>query len=93
MEGSFSWQMGNKLFLANLWGTVLHGRLIIRSWKGQGSLTNPFSSNLKTVNPKTFVNHEGKTLEEKALTSQQNFGSIWCSSSFLTVWKVVSCSA
>ena len=60
MEGSFLWQMGDKLFLANLLETVLHGMLMIRSWKGQGSFTNPFSSNLKTVNLKTFVNYEGK---------------------------------
>ena len=40
-------------------GTVLHGELMIRSWQGQGSFTNAFLSNLKTVNAKIFANNEG----------------------------------
>ena len=40
-------------------GTVLHGGLIIKSCQGQGSFTNVFSSNLKTVNLKVFAYHEG----------------------------------
>ena len=46
-------------FVQIYWGTVLHGGLMIRSWEWQGSFTNAFSSNLKTVNPEIFVNHEG----------------------------------
>ena len=63
------------------WGTLLHEGLMIRSCQGQGSFTNAFSSNLKTVNLKIFANHEGYTLEYKALTSQgfilQTEGSVW----------------
>ena len=42
-----------------LWGTVLHGGLMIRSSHRQGSFTNAFCSNLKTINLKIFANHEG----------------------------------
>ena len=31
---------------------------MIRSWQRQGSFTNAFSSNLKTVNLKAIANHE-----------------------------------
>ena len=31
MEGSFSWQMEDKLFWVNLLGTVLHEGLMVRS--------------------------------------------------------------
>ena len=59
MEGSCSWQMGTNCFGEIYSGTVLHGGLMIRSWQVQGSFTNVFPSNLKTVNLKTFAAHEG----------------------------------
>ena len=46
---------------------------MIRSFQGQGSFTNAFSSNLKAVNLKIFASHEGYTIEYKALTSQGLF--------------------
>ena len=59
-------------------GTLLHGGLMIRVWHGQGSFTDPFSSNLKTVHRKMIANHEGiYTTEDKALNSQQNCESFY----------------
>ena len=53
---SFSWEkFSGKIY----WGTVLHGGLMIRSYYGQGSFRNVFSSDLKNVNLKMFANHEG----------------------------------
>ena len=46
-------------FWTNLLGAVLYRGLIMRSCQGLGSFTNAFSSNVKTVNLKIFVNHEG----------------------------------
>ena len=51
--------MGDKFWGKIYWGTVLHGGLMIRSYHGQGSFRNAFSSDLKTVNLKMFANHEG----------------------------------
>ena len=75
-----------KLFVADrghfygkiYWGTALHGGLMIRSCHRQGSFTNAFSSNLKTVNLKMFANHGGTySLKYKALISQQNCESVY----------------
>ena len=55
----FHGRLGTNCFGQIYWGTVLHEGLMIRSWQGQGSFTNAFSSNLKTVNVKIFANHEG----------------------------------
>ena len=43
------------------WGTILHGKLMIRLFQGWGSFTNAFSSNLKTlcINLEIFINYEG----------------------------------
>ena len=49
---------------------------MIKTCHGWGIFPNAFSSNLKTVNLKIFANHEGITLEDKALTSLQNYRSI-----------------
>ena len=47
---------GNNLFWINLWRVVLHGVM-----QGQRkSFTNAFSSNLSTVNLKTFPGHGGR---------------------------------
>ena len=47
--------MNNNLWV-NLWEVaVLHGGLMIRPCQEQGSLTNAFFSNLKTVNMKIFL--------------------------------------
>ena len=59
-------------------GTFLHGGLMIRLLHGQGSFTDPFSSNLKTVHRKMIANHEEiYTIEDKALNSQQNCEGIY----------------
>ena len=54
-HGRWGTILGGQLY----WGTVLHGGSMIRSCQGQGSFTNAFSSNLKTVNLKMFADHEG----------------------------------
>ena len=51
---------------------------MIRLLHGQGSFTDPFSSNLKTVHRKMIANHEEiYTIEDKALNSQQNCEGIY----------------
>ena len=56
--GKLLWQMGDKLFWANLLGDcstwMVNGLIIVR----EGSFTNAFSSNLKTENFKTFASHD-----------------------------------
>ena len=59
LKRTFHGRWGNKLLRKNLWGFVLHRGLMIRSFQGRGSLANPFSSNLNTVNLKTFPDHDG----------------------------------
>ena len=63
MEGlfskSFSWNLGDKLFLGNLLEAVLHAGLMIRPCKEWESLINAFASNLKTIDLKVFANHKG----------------------------------
>ena len=49
---------GGQIVLGKFIGEVRYGGLLIRSLQGQGSFTNAFFSNLKTVNLKTFVCHE-----------------------------------
>ena len=56
---AFHGTWGVNVFVNFYSGTVLHGGLMIRPYLGQGSFTNSFSSNLKTLNLKMFVNHEG----------------------------------
>ena len=51
--------MGDKFLGQICGGTVLHGGLMIRSCQGQGSFTNAFLNNPKTVNLKNFANIEG----------------------------------
>ena len=51
--------MGDKPFSANLWGVVLQGGLMVALCKGRENITNAFSSNLKTINPKVFPKHGG----------------------------------
>ena len=67
MEETFSknvsWKIGDIFFFGEregqiYWEAVLHGCLMIRSCQGRESFTNAFSTNLKTVNYKVFVNHE-----------------------------------
>ena len=61
MEGkAFHGRWGTNSFGIMYWGIVRHGGLMIRSWQERGSLTNAFSSNIKTVNLKIFANHEGR---------------------------------
>ena len=63
---AFNGRWGAKSFWQIYWGTVLHGEwgggggvgVMIISCQGQESFTNTFSSNLKTVNLKTFANHK-----------------------------------
>ena len=54
----FSWLMGDTFLWVNLLEAVLNGGLMIVSYKGKGSFTNAFSSNLKAVNVKIFANHK-----------------------------------
>ena len=50
--------LGTNCFGKICWGTFLHGGLMNRSYAGQWSFKNALSSNLKTVNLKTFAIHE-----------------------------------
>ena len=85
----FSWQMGDKFL-----GAVLHGGLMIRSCQGWRSFTNAFFSKhfgklsvnifQLTFSSKFLPIMKGYTLEDKALTSLQNYESchiygIWSS--------------
>ena len=58
-------------------GTVLHGVLMIRSCQGRGSSINAFFSNLKIVLLKFSPIMKEYSLEDKALTSLQNYRSIY----------------
>ena len=71
-------QMGDNFFWQIYWEKpVLYEGLMIRSCQREGSFTNAFSSNLKTVNLNFFPVMKGYTFEDKALGSLQNYGSIY----------------
>ena len=70
---AFHGKRGTNFWGKIYWVTVLHGELMIRSCHGQGSFTNAFSNNLNTVSLKYCKSIMKRyTLEDKALTIQQN---------------------
>ena len=69
MEDNFWWAniLGG---CSNCW---INDQMIPR----EGEFHKCIFSNLKTVNIEIFANHEGMYIEDKALTSLQNYGSIY----------------
>ena len=70
---AFLGKKGDKLLWENLWGVILHKRVMIRSRQGR-VLTNAFSSNLNTTDLNIFPCDGGLyKLENKTLTSLGNY--------------------